>query len=379
MRPASAALVAALAIVPIHCGANASEADTGGDPAFRPVDVSTAPVVYRTGQPGPGRLRYRGGLVLTSPDSRFGGLSGLGISADGRTILAVTDRGDWFKADLTYRESRLAGLANGRMAPLRGSRAQVLPSRRWTDAEGLTMSDARLDGPVWVSFEQRHRIERYEIGRDGTNTRARRTRLPSPLDAMPRNSGVEALVRFGDRSRLAGALLVLTEHPGSDGAIPGHLIGGPDPGPLWLASPGGYSATDAALLPDGDLVVLERRLGAVIDFSIRIRRIQESSIRPGATLDGEILLEAGLASGIDNMEGIAVHADDGEIRLTLVSDDNFSPLQRTLLLQFALGDEPGDDRQRPRPCPAQAPSATAGAPGSAPACSARGNPPARPR
>jgi hypothetical protein len=45
---------------------------------------------------------------------------------------------------------------------------------------------------------------------------------------------------------------------------------------------------------------------------------------------------------IDNMEGIAAHrAASGETILTLISDDNFSLLQRTLLMQFAL----------PRPAP----------------------------
>jgi hypothetical protein len=42
---------------------------------------------------------------------------------------------------------------------------------------------------------------------------------------------------------------------------------------------------------------------------------------------------------IDNMEGIGVHRDaNGEIVLTLVSDDNFSPLQRTIILQFTMLD-----------------------------------------
>lgn len=40
---------------------------------------------------------------------------------------------------------------------------------------------------------------------------------------------------------------------------------------------------------------------------------------------------------IDNMEGIDAHVTaDGETVLTLVSDDNFSFLQRTLLLQFTM-------------------------------------------
>jgi hypothetical protein len=37
------------------------------------------------------------------------------------------------------------------------------------------------------------------------------------------------------------------------------------------------------------------------------------------------------------MEGLSVHRSSaGEVLLTMVSDDNFSLLQRTILLQFAL-------------------------------------------
>jgi hypothetical protein len=37
------------------------------------------------------------------------------------------------------------------------------------------------------------------------------------------------------------------------------------------------------------------------------------------------------------MEGISIHrTTDGETIITIVSDDNFSVLQRNLLLQFAI-------------------------------------------
>jgi hypothetical protein len=39
-----------------------------------------------------GPLAYRGGLELSSEDSRFGGLSGLSVSQDGSRLTAVTDR-----------------------------------------------------------------------------------------------------------------------------------------------------------------------------------------------------------------------------------------------------------------------------------------------
>ncbi len=42
---------------------------------------------------------------------------------------------------------------------------------------------------------------------------------------------------------------------------------------------------------------------------------------------------------IDNMEGIAAHRTPvGETILTLISGDNYSPLQRTLLMKFAVPD-----------------------------------------
>jgi len=70
---------------------------------------------------------------------------------------------------------------------------------------------------------------------------------------------------------------------------------------------------------------------------MRIRRLAQSNIKPGAVVDGSVLIEADLGYQIDNMEGIAVHrAANGDTILTLVSDDNFSAIQRTLLLQFAL-------------------------------------------
>ena len=39
---------------------------------------------------------------------------------------------------------------------------------------------------------------------------------------------------------------------------------------------------------------------------------------------------------IDNMEGLAIRKEEGRTFIYLVSDDNFSPLQRTLLLKFEL-------------------------------------------
>src|SRR5688572_23951447 len=71
-----------------------------------------------------GRLEYRGGLVLTSEQSDFGGLSDLVMSRDGQRILVISDQGHWVSADIVYDGARLAGLRSARIGPLRSSRGQ---------------------------------------------------------------------------------------------------------------------------------------------------------------------------------------------------------------------------------------------------------------
>ncbi len=86
-------------------------------------------------------------------------------------------------------------------------------------------------------------------------------------------------------------------------------------------------------------MILERRFRYSEGIQMRIRRVAASELKPGALIKGEVLLEATDALNIDNMEAIGVHRrPSGETIITLMSDDNFSPLQRTLIMQFTLPD-----------------------------------------
>jgi len=56
--------------------------------------------------------------------------------------------------------------------------------------------------------------------------------------------------------------------------------------------------------------------------------------------DGAVRDETLLVSRLgefDNLEGMSLWRDaDGDIRVTLVSDDNFLPVQRTEIVEFVL-------------------------------------------
>ena len=281
-----------------------------------------------------GALEFRGGIELTSTDKRFGGMSAFRVAADGRRFLAVTDRGRWLRGSIAYRNDAPSGLTDVEIAPVLGPDGRPLAARGWYDTESL----AEDGGTVWLGIERVHRIARFDFGKDGVLARGQPVVTPPEMKELPSNKGIESLVAMPRNGPLGGALIAISE-AGLDqaGNIKGFLIGGPSPGLFTVRRLNDFEISDAALLPPNDLLILERRFSYLSGVSMRIRRIPLASIRPGAVVDGPSLIEADLGYQIDNMEGLSVHRTAaGDTVLTIVSDDNFSPIQRTVLLQFTL-------------------------------------------
>lgn len=278
------------------------------------------------------RLIYVSGIAMRSDNADFGGLSGLQISADGQHILAITDAGYWLSADLQFDKGRLSGLVNVMLSPLAGEDGRPLQGKADMDAEALTAGQkGDLSGAFYVSFERNHRVLAYARGL-GDSAPAR-LRMPSDLAAAPDNDGIEALGRLND-----GRFIALTEGlPDLAGNHQGWLIGESAAQPISLLRKDIFAPTDLALLPNGDLLVLERRYTVMGGPGMQIRRIPAASILPGAILDGEVLINLAAKHGIDNMEGLAAHQNAaGEIIIYVISDNNFNMLQKNLLLMFKL-------------------------------------------
>jgi hypothetical protein len=329
---ASLAAAAALSAIPAS-----AERPRGATPPVQ-IEVRAKPIAaFEPRDPQQrqfGALLFRGGLELTSPHRNFGGISAIRMDRDGARFLAVTDKAYWLRARILYQGDAPAGIADAEMAPILGPDGHPLASRRWYDAEAL----AEDGGTVYVGIERVHQIVRFDYGRHGLLARGQPIALPPQIKMLPRNQGIEGLVVVPRGLPLGGALLAISER-GLDAAgnILGWIIGGPSPGEFAVTRRDDFDITDAAMSPGGDLLVLERRLSLLRGLVVRVRRIPLAEVRPGATVDGAVLMTADIGYQIDNMEGLAVHRSAaGDIVLTLVSDDNFSPLQRTLLLQFTL-------------------------------------------
>lgn len=306
------------------------------EPARIEFALSTRPIpAFEPRNPGKtafGRLVWRGGLQLSGDHPRFGGFSGLWLSPDGGRLVAISDRAFWLTARIERRDGRLIGLSEPLLAPILGNSGRPLHRSRYYDTESLSI----VDGIAHIGVERTHDILRFDFGRHGVEARARIVPVPPQMKRLPRNRGIEALGLL-TTGPVAGALLAIAERSGDeDEPTVGFLIGGRQPGRLSVRRHDGFDITDLAVLPDGDIVLLERWYRPLRGVGCRVRRIAARTIRPGAMLDGEYLFDADLGQEIDNMEGIAVHRDQGRTILTLISDDNFSFIQRTLLLEFEL-------------------------------------------
>lgn len=293
-----------------------------------------------------GELVFRGGLVLRAPGTRLGGLSGMLLSADGGRMLVATDLGDWLSARLVSdADGRLTGIAEAALFARLDTDGTPPANKGAADAEALAL----LPGPperVLVAIEQGARLLAYDAP-VGPASVPREMKLPDAVRRAARRRGLEALALAPPASPVAGRILLIHERA-SEGAADVWLLGAGGARRLRLRQDPHWAVTGADFLPGGDLLVLERRYLPPLDIGMRIRRIGRDALAGTGPLDGAVLIEADFSHEIDNMEGIAVHTDRaGRVFVTLISDDNRSFLQRTLVLRFALR----TPRPRAKPVP----------------------------
>jgi hypothetical protein len=299
-----------------------------------PIGISAMPVPLDTDQPERidiGRLQFMAGFELRAAHEGWGGFSDLELAADGAEIRAVSDMGFYLRLPLAHDAAgRLLPPKQGDLARLIGTDGKPMNGKRGADAEAM----ARLgDGALVIAFEQRHRLLRYPPGRWPTEARPEMLPPPDGLSRLPANGGIEAMVALPQNR-----LLAFAEDP----------LDGDTDGVAWLRDSAGwhrlkvarsllFRPTAAALLPNGDVLLVERRFTLIGGVAARLSRLPAGAIRPGGLLVPASLAELASPLTVDNFEGVALgRSGRGETIVYLMSDDNTNALQRTLLLQFRL-------------------------------------------
>lgn len=261
----------------------------------------------------------------TSSLPRFGGFSGIEVSDDGASFVAVSDRGTLWRGDITRdAKGAIASIDTTFLATLKTSEGK--PVRGATsDSEGLAIAP---DGTIYVSFEGIARVARYRT----PDAPAERIPRMEAFKKLQVNSALEALAIDAE-----GALYTLPERSGAlDRPYPvWRYKDGAWSEPFSIPRDGEWLPVGADFGPDGKFYVLERDFKGLLGFRSRVTRYVIS----GDTINkGERVLETG-PGRYDNFEGISVWRDaTGAIRLTLISDDNFTFYLRSGIAEFRLSD-----------------------------------------
>lgn len=270
-----------------------------------------------------GRLRYLAGWSLSSSNGYFGGISAMHV--EGGIVTALSDSGHIIRFAVPH---AVSGSMRGRIDPLGdGPGSPLRKQDRDTESLAIAGNDA------WIGFERRNMVWRYRT----TNWRSDAHAAPPAMKAWPKNGGAEGLVRLRD-----GRFLVFSEDARlPDGSSQLLLFDGdptlPQSRPTLLGYRGvpGFYATDAAELPDGRLLILNRRFSIAGSFTAKL--VIAALPSAGQTVSGRIIATLKSPVTVDNMEALSVTTEAGRTIVWIASDDNFSqPLQRTLLLKFAL-------------------------------------------
>jgi hypothetical protein len=264
-----------------------------------------------------GRLLYLAGWSLSSNDIRAGGISALHVEAG--EVLAFSDAGSRIRFRLPRDGRRVRARVDTLAAP--GGR------KKERDVESIVVEGGR----VWIGLERRNLVRRYDRARWRQEAEA----APPAMRRWRANRGPEAMLRLSD-----GRFLVFSE--GSGGPSEALLFAG-DPAlagtsavRLRYRPPRGYRVTDAALLPDGRALFLNRRVSVLEGMSAKLTLARLDGLHAGGLIEGEEVAALRRPLTVDNMEALSVAREGGRTLVWLASDDNFNPLQRTLLLKFAL-------------------------------------------
>ncbi|CAA7622406.1 conserved exported hypothetical protein [Magnetospirillum sp. LM-5] len=285
------------------------------------IGLANVPVAPGMDQPPPvGRARIIGLDRLSSPHSWFGGWSGM--AWDGDDLVLVSDVGHWARLRpvlaASGRPTALTLLAHG---PL----GEVGTDKKWGDAEEIL----RTDQGWAVAFERRHRVWIYPDRLDGPHSALS---TPAAMADLAANDGIEAMTILAD-----GRWLLIAEGDEDRPESPAWVGRPGEWRPLRYRHHGLFRPTGAVTLPGGDVVVVERRFTMIGGPALRLVEIKASAIGEDETIGGEelALIQAPLA--VDNFESVAVRRRaDGRLVALILADDNFNPLQSTLLMTVLL-------------------------------------------
>mgnify|MGYP001431013669 CR=1 FL=1 len=269
------------------------------------------------------QLEQVGFLNIDRNEKDYGGFSGLVISNEGTEALVVTDKSFFFVLELRRDENEiLTGYSVIRKGRILSSKGEHLNGRN-TDSESIVIDK---NNNYYISFESNHRIMMHAKV-EGKGVFVPKHPMFRKLSV---NKGIEALAIDADNR-----LIAIPEKPPSGiSDIPIFRLQN-DKWEIikYVKINDNFLVTDAEILPEGLLLILERKFSWTQGFKTRFRLISLDKFDNKEP----VTIFTSTANQFDNLEGVTLWRDkNGEMRILTVSDDNFHPLQQSEIREFFL-------------------------------------------
>ena len=273
-----------------------------------------------------GELIFRGGVEIEPGEEKIGGISGLEWYEEEGRFYAVDDEGHWLTIEPDELDGRLVDVLDLARGELNDERGRRLRDKERADSEAITRDPA---GGWLVSFEREHRVWRY-ADFDNAAEPASTAEAAAALDLVSTadtNGGLETLA-YGAQTMIACGEWAEAGRANCIHASMGGITRFELAAPAPLAEHGG-APTDATCANDDTCYVLfrsyrqgEGNRAAIVELAPDAEPRLLATFLPPLTLD--------------NFEGLAVREQFGKRYLYIVSDNNFSDNQRTLLMKFEI-------------------------------------------
>lgn len=284
----------------------------------------TSPVSIRAIEVKPhraGALVLENAWELSSANDHFGGYSAL-VEWRGDNFLAASDSGRLMvlpRPDRSSEPPRVDQFENY---------ARI--DKIHTDIEALTIDPET--GKLWAALESANAITSFDA-----NLRKIAEVRPREMKDWGGNSGPESLVRLAD-----GRFVTIEEQAVAEGRhnallFPADPTEGAAPLAFTFQGRAGYRPSDATVTPDGQLLVVLRGIGIgwPLRFPVVLVLSDQAAIAPGKLLPSRTLAQINAPLPSDNFEAVAVTVEEnGSRAVWLLSDDNRTRYQRTLLLKL---------------------------------------------
>ncbi|WP_051295075.1 esterase-like activity of phytase family protein [Maridesulfovibrio bastinii] len=277
-------------------------------------------------------LKFMGAILLACKHPAFGGFSELMVSPDGEKFLALSDMGFWITGNLIYNaQQRLSGTApKAKLGRLLNISGQPFEIKYRADSEAFCRAP---DSGFLVAFERKHRINLYPGNGYDLSSVPSRYDFPPNFKHLPENGGIESMMKLDD-----GRILMLTEGGKEDNGFSPCAVGKAGNWvPFRYKRFKTYRPTSVAQLPGKRLLLLERSYTGPGSLKVRLATLNMNDIAKNKVLESKLMANIPNTLPIDNYEGLDTRTTSaGETIIYIISDDNFSPFEHTILMMFKL-------------------------------------------